>query len=74
MSRWRSGLGVAPDRIDTIVDRAGAPQYGIKIDGNGTAASAEVMGELAAMIVNGQLEFPSPRPIRSPRSGRRSAN
>jgi len=52
------GLGVAPDRIDTITDRAAAQQYGAKTDGNGAAATAAVLSELAAMIVDGQLEVP----------------
>src|SRR5271170_2186230 len=43
------GLGVAPDRIDTITDRAAAAKFGTKSDGNAAAANAVVLGELAGM-------------------------
>ena len=52
------GLGVRPDRIDTIVDRAAAERYGTMSDGSAAAASADVLAELAAMIVDGRLDFP----------------
>jgi NADPH:quinone reductase-like Zn-dependent oxidoreductase len=51
-------LGVAPDRIDTIIDRAGALEYGAKTDGSAAAATAEVLGELAGLIAQGLLEIP----------------
>lgn len=52
------GLGVAPDRIDTIADFAAAQKYGVKRDGNGAAATAAVIGELAGLVVAGELEVP----------------
>jgi NADPH:quinone reductase-like Zn-dependent oxidoreductase len=52
------GLGVAPDRVDTIIDREAAQTYGTKTDGNATAATAEVLAELAALIAEGRLEIP----------------
>ena len=52
------GLGVAPDRIDTIIDRAAAAEFGTKSDGNAAAASAGVLGELVGMIAEGRLEVP----------------
>jgi NADPH:quinone reductase-like Zn-dependent oxidoreductase len=52
------GLGVAPDRIDTIIDRTAADRYGTKSDGSAAAASADVLAELAAMITEGRLDFP----------------
>jgi NADPH:quinone reductase-like Zn-dependent oxidoreductase len=52
------GLGVAPDRIDTIIDREAAQTYGTKTDGNATAATAEVLAELAGLIAEGRLEIP----------------
>ena len=52
------GLGVAPDRIDTIIDQAGAEKYGTKTDGNAAAANAEVLADLAGMIAAGRLEIP----------------
>jgi len=51
-------LGVQPDRIDTIADFAAAAKYGVKVEGNGAAANAGVLAELAAMIDKGQLEIP----------------
>jgi NADPH:quinone reductase-like Zn-dependent oxidoreductase len=51
-------LGVAPDRIETIVDMAGAKKYGTKTDGNAAAANAEVLTELAGKIADGSLEIP----------------
>jgi NADPH:quinone reductase-like Zn-dependent oxidoreductase len=52
------GLGVAPDRIDTIIDRAAAQEYGTKNDGSAAAANAEVLSELAGLIAEGRLEIP----------------
>jgi NADPH:quinone reductase-like Zn-dependent oxidoreductase len=52
------GLGVAPDRIDTIVDRTAAQRHGTKTDGNAAAANAEVLAELAELIAEGRLEIP----------------
>ncbi|MGA2208454.1 MAG: NADP-dependent oxidoreductase [Acidimicrobiales bacterium] len=52
------GLGVAPERIDTIIDRAAAAQYGAKTDGSAAAATAEVLAELAGLIGDGRLEVP----------------
>jgi NADPH:quinone reductase-like Zn-dependent oxidoreductase len=51
-------LGVAPERIDTIIDFAAAQKYGVKTDGNHKAARAEVLEELAGMIAAGRLEVP----------------
>jgi NADPH:quinone reductase-like Zn-dependent oxidoreductase len=52
------GLGVEPDRIDTIADFAAARKYGVKTDGNAAGASAEVLAQLAALISKGLLEVP----------------
>jgi NADPH:quinone reductase-like Zn-dependent oxidoreductase len=51
-------LGVAPDRIDTIADFSAREKYGVKIEGNNDAASADVLERLAALIAHGELEFP----------------
>jgi NADPH:quinone reductase-like Zn-dependent oxidoreductase len=51
-------LGVTPDRIDTIVDRAAAQEYGTKSDGSAAAASVAVLAELAGLIAEGRLEIP----------------
>jgi NADPH:quinone reductase-like Zn-dependent oxidoreductase len=55
------GLGVAPDRIDTIIDREAAATYGTKTDGSAAGASAEVLSELARLIAEGRLEIPIAR-------------
>ena len=52
------GLGVSPDRIDTIIDRAAAQEYGTKLEGSAAAATAEVLAELAGLIAEGRLEIP----------------
>jgi NADPH:quinone reductase-like Zn-dependent oxidoreductase len=52
------GLSVAPDRVDTIVDRAAAQEHGAKTDGSAAAASVEVLAELAELIAEGRLEVP----------------
>jgi NADPH:quinone reductase-like Zn-dependent oxidoreductase len=51
-------LGVAPNRIDTIIDFAAAAKYGVKTEGNYEAANADVLGQLARLIAAGQLEVP----------------
>jgi NADPH:quinone reductase-like Zn-dependent oxidoreductase len=51
-------LGVAPERIDTIADFAAVQKYGVKGDGSAAAASAAVLGELAGLAADGQLEVP----------------
>ena len=51
-------LGVAPDRIDTIVDFAAVGAHGVKSEGNAAGSSASVLAELAALIADGELELP----------------
>ncbi len=51
-------LGVEPDRINTIIDFAGAKTHGTKADGSAAAARADVLRELAALIADGELEIP----------------
>jgi NADPH:quinone reductase-like Zn-dependent oxidoreductase len=51
-------LGVAPERVDTIIDWAAAERYGVKTEGTAAAATAEVLSELAQMIDRGELEVP----------------
>jgi len=51
-------LGVAPERINTIIDRTAAAEFGTKSDGNAAAATAGVLGELVGMITDGRLEVP----------------
>ncbi|MEU5262476.1 NADP-dependent oxidoreductase [Amycolatopsis sp. NPDC021455] len=54
-------LGVRPGRIDTIRDWAAAARVGARTDGEGAAACAVVVGELARLAARGQLEVPIAR-------------
>jgi NADPH:quinone reductase-like Zn-dependent oxidoreductase len=51
-------LGVAPDRIDTIVDYQAAARHGAKTDGSAAGSSAAVLAELAQLIADGKVEIP----------------
>jgi NADPH:quinone reductase-like Zn-dependent oxidoreductase len=55
------GLGVKPERIDTIIDFAAAEKYGVKAEGNAAAASADVLAELAELVAQDKLEVPIAR-------------
>jgi NADPH:quinone reductase-like Zn-dependent oxidoreductase len=52
------GLGVAPDRINTIIDFAAAARTGVKAEGMSGSATAEVLGELAKLVATGELDVP----------------
>ena len=54
-------LGVAPQRIDTIIDWDAAERHGVKTDGTMAAASADTLAELARLIAEGRLEVPIAR-------------
>jgi NADPH:quinone reductase-like Zn-dependent oxidoreductase len=54
-------LGVAPERIDTIVDFAAVEKHGVKAQGNAAGASAETLAVLAGLIAEGALEVPIAR-------------
>jgi NADPH:quinone reductase-like Zn-dependent oxidoreductase len=54
-------LAIAPERIDTIVDRTAAQRYGARTDGNMAGARAEVLAELAGLVDSGRLEMPIAR-------------
>jgi NADPH:quinone reductase-like Zn-dependent oxidoreductase len=54
-------LGVAPDRVDTIIDWAAAEQYGAKTEGTAAAADTEVLTELIGLVDRGELEVPIAR-------------
>ncbi|MEV0831248.1 NADP-dependent oxidoreductase [Nonomuraea rubra] len=51
------GLGVAPDRVNTIVDFAAVGKYGVRAEGS-SAKSAAMLAELAALVAAGELEVP----------------
>ncbi len=48
-------LGVAPERIDTIIDFEGAERLGAKAEGSSEAGTAAVLGELAGSAGRGEL-------------------
>jgi len=51
-------LGVAPDRINTIIDRAAAQRYGTHADAQTQADLPEVWEELAELASAGKLVIP----------------
>jgi NADPH:quinone reductase-like Zn-dependent oxidoreductase len=51
-------LGVAPDRVDTIIDRAAAARTGVKNEGMAGSANAEVLAELVGLVAAGDLDVP----------------
>jgi NADPH:quinone reductase-like Zn-dependent oxidoreductase len=51
-------LGVAADRINTIIDFAGAQQYGVKVEGSQAALNTAVLAELAGLAAAGEIEVP----------------
>jgi NADPH:quinone reductase-like Zn-dependent oxidoreductase len=54
-------LGVAKDRIDTIVDFPAMQKYGVKFEGGAAAASAATLAELAEAVAVGGLVVPIQR-------------
>jgi NADPH:quinone reductase-like Zn-dependent oxidoreductase len=54
-------LGVAPNRIDTIIDFSAAAEYGVRTEGNHEAANADVLAQLAGLMAAGRLEIPIAR-------------
>jgi NADPH2:quinone reductase len=51
-------LGVAPDRIDTIIAQEKAQQVGAKIEGSVDASTTDVLSEMAELVASGQIEIP----------------
>ena len=64
-------LGVAPERIDTIIDWDAAQRHGVRTDGNMAGASADTLAELARLIAEGELEIPIARRLPAGRGPRR---
>lgn len=50
-------LGVAPERIDTIISFEKAGEVGAKTEGSSDASTPEVLAEMADLIVSGDLDF-----------------
>ncbi len=51
-------LGVAPERIDTVIDFAGAQKHGVKTDGSAAAGSRETLASVADLIAWGEIVMP----------------
>jgi len=51
-------LGVAPSRINTIIDFSAVGEYGVKFEGSESAKNAAVLAELAGLVASGALEVP----------------
>ena len=51
-------LGLARERINTIIDFAGAQKHGVKSDGSAEAASRETLASLANLIALGEIVMP----------------
>ena len=51
-------LGVAPQRIDTIVDFEAVGRHGVKAEGSAAGSSAAALAELAGLVAADELEVP----------------
>jgi NADPH2:quinone reductase len=51
-------LGIAPERIDTIIDFEAAAKHGVKTDGSAAATSTETLAFVANLIAWGELVMP----------------
>lgn len=51
-------LGVAPQRINTIIDFAAAQKFGVKADGGAAAESREILATVANQIAWGEIVMP----------------
>ena len=51
-------LGVAPDRINTIIDFQAAQRVGAHTQGTHAVATKEILAELAELVADGSLEIP----------------
>jgi NADPH:quinone reductase-like Zn-dependent oxidoreductase len=52
------GLGVAPERINTIIDYDAVQRLGVNAQGTHAIATAGLLAELAALVADGSLEIP----------------
>jgi NADPH:quinone reductase-like Zn-dependent oxidoreductase len=52
------GLGVAPERINTIIDYAAVERIGVQGVGTHAIANATLLAEITALVADGSLEIP----------------
>jgi NADPH:quinone reductase-like Zn-dependent oxidoreductase len=57
-------LGVAPPRINTIIDYAAVERLGVNAQGTHAIASASLLAEIAELVASGSLEIPIARTFR----------
>jgi len=55
------GLGVAPQRINTIIDYDAVQRHGVNAQGTHSIATAALLAELAGLVADGSLEIPIAR-------------
>ena len=51
-------LGIAQDRIETIISREKAHELGTKAEGSADASTTDVLSEMADLVASGQIEIP----------------
>ncbi|MGX7679269.1 NADP-dependent oxidoreductase [Jatrophihabitans sp. DSM 45814] len=51
-------LGIAPERIETIISWDAAREYGAKTEGSSDASTTAVLAEMAGLVASGQIELP----------------
>jgi NADPH:quinone reductase-like Zn-dependent oxidoreductase len=51
-------LGIAPERIDTIIDYAAAHKTGARTEASSDASTTEALGHLAGLVASGDLVVP----------------
>ena len=51
-------LGLAPERINTIIDFPAVQQYHVKAEGSQAALNAAVLADLARLVAASELEVP----------------
>lgn len=54
-------LGIARDRIETIIDFQAAQEYGIKSEGSSTASTPAILSEMANLVASGRITVPIAR-------------
>lgn len=54
-------LGVAPERINTIIDYDAVERLGVKGEGTHAIANASLLAEIAGLVADGSLEIPIAR-------------
>jgi NADPH:quinone reductase-like Zn-dependent oxidoreductase len=57
-------LGVAPDRINTIIDFEAVQRHNVKSQGTHAIATPVLLGELAALVADGSVDLPVARTYR----------